>query len=65
VDVERSKWEAETEVEVKFAPDGNGTRVEVEHRGWEGGPIMQKQGQGYSDGWGIILVRFTARADAA
>jgi uncharacterized protein YndB with AHSA1/START domain len=58
-------WEAPTEVEVKFAADGNGTRVEVEHRGWDAGPIMQKQGQGYSDGWGIILVRFTARADAA
>ena len=29
------------------------------------GPVMQKQGQGYSDGWGMILERFTARADAA
>src|SRR5258708_27383925 len=58
------EWEAPTEVEVKFAPDGTGTRVEVEHRGWDAGPIMQKQGQGYSDGWGIILVRFTARAAA-
>lgn len=58
-------WEAETQVEVKFAADGTGTRVEVEHRGWEAGPNMQKQGQGYSDGWGIVLARFTARADAA
>jgi uncharacterized protein YndB with AHSA1/START domain len=49
-------WEAPTEVEVKFAPDGSGTRV---------GPIMQKQGQGYSDGWNIVLSKFSARADAA
>lgn len=28
-------WEAETQVEVKFAADGTGTRVEVEHRGWK------------------------------
>jgi uncharacterized protein YndB with AHSA1/START domain len=24
-----------TEVEVRFLPGGNGTRVELEHRGWE------------------------------
>jgi len=24
-----------TEVEVRFVPDGEGTRVELEHRGWE------------------------------
>lgn len=48
----------------KFA-DGSGTRVEVEHRGWEAGPIMQKQGQGYSDGWNIVLSKFIARAGAA
>ena len=31
-------WEGPTEVEVRFAPEGNVTRVEVEHRGWEVGP---------------------------
>jgi len=58
-------WEAETQVEVIFEPDGKGTRVELEHRGWEAGPIMQKQGQGYSDGWGMIIERFIACAHAA
>ena len=55
----------QTEVEVRFTADGAGTRIELEHRGWEAGPIMQKQGQGYSDGWGIILEKFGAQANAA
>ena len=58
-------WEAPTEVEVKFAADGTGTLIELEHRGWEAGPIMQKQGQGYSDGWGMILEKFISIAHAA
>ncbi|MGQ0551268.1 MAG: SRPBCC domain-containing protein, partial [Armatimonadota bacterium] len=28
-------WEGETEVEVRFAPEKSGTRVDVEHRGFE------------------------------
>ena len=59
------EWEAPTEVEVKFAADGAGTRIELEHRGWEAGPTMQKQGQGYDGGWDLVLAKFIARANAA
>ena len=57
-------WEGSTEVEVRFLAEGAGTRLELEHRGWEQGPIMEKQGGGYSDGWGIVLADYVARAAA-
>ena len=42
-----------TEVEVRFAPDGEGTRVELEHRGWEKcGPGERS---GYDAGWDYVL----------
>jgi uncharacterized protein YndB with AHSA1/START domain len=59
------KWEGPTEVEVKFAADGAGTRIELEHRGWEAGPTMAKEGQGYAGGWDLILAKFSARASAS
>jgi hypothetical protein len=54
-----------TDVEVRFVPEGDGTRVVLEHRGWE------RVGQGpgrrarYDDGWVPVLEDFAARADAA
>ena len=50
-----------TEVEVRFAPDGNGTRVELEHRGWErlGEGALEKQ-RGYDEGWDRVLARYAA-----
>jgi len=26
---------------------------------------MEKQGQGYNDGWNLVLAKYVARADAA
>ena len=50
-----------TEVEVRFEPDAGGTRVELEHRGWERlGDLAAKARQGYSDGWRTPLERFVA-----
>jgi uncharacterized protein YndB with AHSA1/START domain len=55
-------WEItdrETEVEVRFAPDGEGTRVELEHRGWErAGKDAHEARRNYSEGWGYVLGRF-------
>ena len=58
-------WEGPTEVEVRFIAEGAGTRIELEHRGWEQGPNMEKQGNGYNDGWNIVLARYSSRAIAA
>jgi uncharacterized protein YndB with AHSA1/START domain len=43
-----------TEVEVTFVPDGDGTRVELEHRGWD-----DAEGRAnYQTGWDPVLARF-------
>jgi uncharacterized protein YndB with AHSA1/START domain len=51
-----------TELEVRFAADGDGTRVELEHRGWE---ILAGRAQGsrdsYDSGWGDVLDHYTRR----
>lgn len=46
-----------TEVEVRFTPDGDGTRVELDHRGWEatGDPDGRA---GYQRGWDYVLGQF-------
>jgi hypothetical protein len=44
-----------TEVEVRFAPENGGTRVDLEHRGWE-----DAEGRAnYETGWDPVLARFT------
>jgi len=48
-----------TEVEVRFVADGIGTRVEVEHRGWEalveGGAEKRAS---YDTGWDVVLGKY-------
>jgi uncharacterized protein YndB with AHSA1/START domain len=54
-----------TEVEVRFTPEGDGTRVELEHRGFErradGAAIADSVGA--DGGWGTLLELY-ARATA-
>ena len=49
-----------TELEVRFAPADEGTRVDLEHRGWE---ILAERAQearsGYDTGWGDVLGHYT------
>ena len=46
----------ETEVEVTFSEDPEGTLVELEHRGWERlGVAGAKMREGYATGWDGIL----------
>jgi len=48
-----------TEVEVRFLPDGEGTRVELEHRGWE---RLAEKGEekrsDYDTGWDYVLGKY-------
>jgi uncharacterized protein YndB with AHSA1/START domain len=48
-----------TELEVRFIAEGDGTRIELEHRGWErlGDDAAESQ-QGYDSGWTFVLGRF-------
>lgn len=52
---------AATEVEVRFAPEGDGTRVELEHRGWErlGEQAPSVRGA-YDGGWDVVLGKYVA-----
>jgi uncharacterized protein YndB with AHSA1/START domain len=55
-----------TEVEVRFTPDGDGTLVELEHRGWERlGEQAEQLRSGYASdsGWSAVLGRYAERAD--
>ena len=50
--------EEATEVTVRFHPDGDGTRVELEHVGWERHARPQQAAEDYSQGWPIVLGAF-------
>ena len=52
-----------TEVEVRFLPEGDGTRVEVEHRGWErvAERAAEKRHE-YDTGWDHVLDVYCGRA---
>jgi uncharacterized protein YndB with AHSA1/START domain len=53
----------ETEVEVRFAPEHDGTRVELDHRGWDRlGDEGNERHERYTSGWDRVLGAF---ADAA
>jgi uncharacterized protein YndB with AHSA1/START domain len=55
-----------TEVEIRFAPAGDGrTRVEIEHSGWEAlGSAAEPARNGNRAGWASLLPHYIARADA-
>jgi uncharacterized protein YndB with AHSA1/START domain len=45
-----------TEVEVSFFPDGDGTRVELEHRGWDAvAEEAEAKRENYDTGWKQVL----------
>jgi uncharacterized protein YndB with AHSA1/START domain len=47
---------AATEVEVRFVPDGDGTRVELEHRGWARlGAEAAEHRANYDSGWDYVF----------
>jgi uncharacterized protein YndB with AHSA1/START domain len=53
----------ETEIEVRFTPNGGGTRVDLEHRGWEvlGERADEARGE-YDAGWGGLLAAYAGVA---
>jgi uncharacterized protein YndB with AHSA1/START domain len=51
--------EAPTEIEVRFTPEGEGTRVDLEHRGWEAlGAEAEAVAETYANGWPLVFGRF-------
>jgi len=51
----------QTEVEVRFTPEGAGTRVELEHRGWEAIAEGAEKRADYATGWNVVLGRYVDR----
>ncbi len=47
-----------TEIEVRFTPRDGGTRVDLEHRGWENIVDRDEMRGGYETGWDVVLGRF-------
>lgn len=55
--------ERSTEVEVRFSPTDEGTRVELEHRGWERlGEEAAEARRGYVEGWPVTFDRLFGEA---
>jgi uncharacterized protein YndB with AHSA1/START domain len=55
---------APTEIDVSFIPEGDGTRVELEHRGWERlGASAAEARASYSDGWGTVFGAYERAAN--
>jgi uncharacterized protein YndB with AHSA1/START domain len=53
------------EVEVRFHREGEGTRVELQHRGWEQyGDEADTAMSGYDSGWDVVLARYVGAASA-
>jgi uncharacterized protein YndB with AHSA1/START domain len=51
-----------TEVEVRFAPEDGGTRVELEHRGWERvATNAEGKRDSYDGGWSYVLGKYVER----
>ena len=51
-----------TELEVRFTPAGDGTRVDLEHRGWEILAARARDARaGYDTGWDEVLAYYTRR----
>ncbi len=50
-----------TDIEVRFAADGDRTRVDLEHRGWERFPADRgvEARSGYDGGWTAVLGAYT------
>ncbi len=56
--------EPSTEVELRFVPVGDATRVELEHRGWEALAQPEETRSAYDQGWPLVLGRYVGAASA-
>lgn len=59
----RERESPSTEIEVTFVEEGDRTRVDLEHRGWERlGERAAESRQSYSRGWQAVLASFAEAA---
>ena len=48
-------WDVSTIVEVRFSTDGDGTRIELEHSGWDQDAKTRDARKNYDSGWEAVL----------
>lgn len=53
-------WEVTTRVEIRFSPEEGGTRVELEHSGWEQDAKTRDAHKNYDSGWDGVLGHYQA-----
>jgi uncharacterized protein YndB with AHSA1/START domain len=53
-------WEVTTQVEIRFTAEAGGTRVELEHSGWEQSEKTREARKNYDSGWDTILGHYQA-----
>ena len=51
-----------TQVEVRFTAEGEGTRIDLKHSGWEN-MAEPKQAMGYDSGWDTVLAYYLVAAN--
>ena len=57
--------EASQQLEITFTPDGDATRVDLVHTGWERlGDRMAEAVASYDNGWETVLARYVEAANA-
>ena len=58
-------WDVDTQVEIRFTADGGGTRVELEHSGWDQDAKTRDARNSYDGGWVGVLEHYQSLANAA
>ena len=51
-------WDVDTQVEIRFVAEGSGTRVDLEHSGWEQDAKTRDAHKSYDGGWVTFLGHF-------
>lgn len=57
-------WEATTQVEIRFTAERDGTRIELEHSGWDQDAKTRDARKNYDSGWDLVLGHYRTFADA-
>jgi uncharacterized protein YndB with AHSA1/START domain len=58
-------WDVDTQVEIRFAAEDAGTRIDLEHSGWERDAKTRDARNSYDGGWVTVLGHFQSFLAAA
>jgi len=58
-------WNSDTRVEIRFIAERGGTRVDLEHSGWEQDAKVSEYRKNYDSGWPRILGYYEAAVEQA